>query len=102
MKIEKSTPVSLKTGVLGLAANLDGSMLYAACMDGQVFEVNPGTKAVTPFETAHTSFASGCAIRPDGRVLISGGYDGCLLWHDVATKGLIRKVVAHDFWSWQL
>jgi len=102
MKIEKSTTISLRTGVLGLAGTVDGSMLYAACMDGQVFEINPETKAVTPFETAHTSFASGCALHPDGRVLITGGYDGCLLWHDVATKCLIHRVAAHDFWSWQL
>jgi|ERR1044071_51773 WD40 repeat protein len=102
MKIEKSTTISLRTGVLGLAGNVDGSILYAACMDGQVFEINPEAKAVTPFLTAHTSFASGCALHPDGRELISGGYDGCLLWHDVATKRLIRRVAAHDFWSWQL
>src|SRR5689334_19528096 len=102
MKLEKSTTISLKTGVLGLAGNVDGSMLYAACMDGRVFEIHLETKAVTPFETAHTSFASGCVLRPDGQVLISGGYDGCLLWHDVATKRLTRRVTAHDFWSWQL
>jgi WD40 repeat protein len=102
MKIEKSATISLKTGVLGLSGNADGSVLYASCMDGQIFEVRPGTKAVTPFETGHASFASGCALLPDGGTLISGGYDGWLLWHDVATKRLIRRVVAHDFWSWQL
>jgi WD40 repeat protein len=71
-------------------------------MDGRVFEIDPATKAVTPFETAHTSYASGCALLPDGGTVISGGYDGCLLWHEVATRRLIRRVTAHDFWSWQL
>ena len=102
MKLEKSTTISLATGVLGLAGNADGSRLYAACMDGRIFEINPETKSVTPFETAHASYASGCVLLPDGGTVISGGYDGCLLWHDVATKRLVRRVAAHDFWSWQL
>ncbi len=102
MKIEKTTTISLATGVLGLTGRADASRLYAACMDGRIFEIDPATKAVTPFETAHTSYASGCVLLPDGGTVISGGYDGCLLWHDVATKRLIRRVVAHDFWSWQL
>ncbi len=102
MKLEKTTTISLKTGVLGLAGKPDGSILYAACMDGQIFEIIPETKAVTRFETAHSSFASGCALLPAQGVLISGGYDGCLLWHDTATKKLIRRVTAHDFWSWQM
>src|SRR5436305_422184 len=71
-------------------------------MDGRIFEVLPSTKAVTPFGEAHSSYGSGCVLLPDGATLISGGYDGCLLWHDVATKRLIRRVAAHDFWSWQL
>ena len=91
MKIEKTTTISLATGVLGLTGHTDGSRLYAACMDGRVFEINPATKAVTPFATAHASYASGCVLLPDGGTVISGGYDGGLLWHDVATKGLIRR-----------
>src|SRR5262249_8328011 len=86
----------------GLAGKPDGSRLYAACMDGQIFEVNPETKEIAAFETAHGTFASGCVLLPDGGTLISGGYDGCLLWHEVATRRLVRRVTAHDFWSWQL
>ena len=102
MKIEKTTTISLATGVLGLTGRADGSRLYAACMDGRIFEIDPATKVVIPFETPHTSYASGCVLLPDGGTVISGGYDGCLLWHEVATKRLIRRVTAHDFWSWQL
>src|SRR3954470_3368973 len=102
MKLEKSTTISLKTGVLGLAGKADGSLLYAACMDGRIFEINVESKAACPFETAHTSFASGCVLLSERDTLISGGYDGCLLWHEVSTKRLIRRVPAHDFWSWQI
>ena len=102
MKIGNPTTIPLPTGVLGLTGSADGSRLYAACMDGQIFAVDPGTKSVTPFESAHSSYASGCVLAADGRTVISGGYDGCLLWHDVETRRLIRRVAAHDFWSWQI
>jgi WD40 repeat protein len=102
MKLEKTATISLPTGVLGLTGNADGSRLYAACMDGRLFEISPGTCNVDPFDTAHTSYASGCILIPDGRTVVSGGYDGCLLWHDVPTRRLLRRVVAHDFWSWQI
>jgi WD40 repeat protein len=41
-------------------------------------------------------------LLPDGKTMISGGYDGWLLWHDVATKRCWRRVQAHQFWNWQL
>ena len=102
MKLEKPRDLSLPTGVLGLAAAPDSSRLYAACMDGQIFEVNPASGATTAFAEKHASYASGCVLLPDGKTLISGGYDGSLLWHDVETRAAFRRVKAHDFWSWQI
>jgi WD40 repeat protein len=102
VKLEKKKTISLPTGVLGLAGRPDGSRLYAACMDGRVYEVIPETDTVTAFAESHASFASGCVLLPDGATLISGGYDGCLCWHDTAQRTLVRRVKAHDFWSWQL
>jgi hypothetical protein len=37
------------------------------------------------FDEKHSSFASACVLLPDGKTLISGGYDGVLLWHEVQT-----------------
>ena len=102
MKLEKPRDISLPTGVLGLAAFPDGSRLFAACMDGQIFEIHPAGGAATAFAEKHASYASGCVLLPDGKTLISAGYDGCLLWHDVETRRSFRRVKAHDFWSWQL
>ena len=76
--------------------------LFAACMDGQVFEVDAATGKAEPFAGKHASYASGCVLLPDGRTLISAGYDGALIWHDVETRTEIRRVQAHSFWSWQL
>jgi len=102
MKLEKPRDLKLPTGVLGLASTPDGERLFAACMDGQILEVDSATGNAVPFFDKHRSFASGCALLPDGKTLISGGYDGWLLWHDVETRRVFRRVQAHEFWSWQL
>jgi WD40 repeat protein len=98
VKLVKTKDLSLPTGVLGLAA---AKNLYAACMDGAIFECDPATGKATPFAEKHTSFASGCVLA-DEKTLISAGYDGDLLWHDVASKKSIRRVKAHTFWSWKM
>jgi WD40 repeat protein len=100
MKLNKTKDLKLPTGVLGLA--LGDDKLFAACMDGMVHSVDPKKGDATAFAEKHGSFASGCVLLPNGESLISAGYDGNLLWHDVATKKLIRAVHAHSFWSWQM
>ncbi len=102
MKLDKHRDIHLPTGVLGLASLPDSSRLYTACMDGQVFEVDTTKDTVTPFESKHGSFASGCVLLPDGKTVISAGYDGYLIWHDVESRTEVLRVKAHDFWSWQL
>jgi len=102
MKLDKPHDIHLPTGVLGMAAAADSSRLYTACMDGRVFEVTVAAGASAPFTATHASFASSCVLLPDGKTLISGGYDGVLIWHNVETKEEIRRVKAHDFWSWRL
>lgn len=102
MKLTKLKDLSLPTGVLSLAATADASRLYAACMDGFLYECDPAAGTVTPFAAKHASFASSCVLTPDGKTLISAGYDGWLLWHDVESKQCFRRLEAHSFWSWQL
>jgi WD40 repeat protein len=100
MKLAKTKDLKLPTGVLGVA--LGNGKLYAACMDGMVYAVDPARGDAAPFAEKHGSFASGCVLLPGGKTLVSAGYDGQLRWHDTATKRCVRKVKAHSFWSWQL
>ena len=102
MKLTRIHDHSLPTGVLGLAITSDGNRAFASCMDGSVHSVQLSDGKAEAFEKKHDSFASGCVLLPDGRTVITAGYDGKLLWHDVATRHLIREVKAHDFWSWKL
>jgi WD40 repeat protein len=102
MKLTLAHDHKLPTGVLGLAVTPDGRRAFAACADGAVFAVNLADGKADAFEGKHQSFASGCVLLPDGKTVISGGYDGVLLWHDVETARCWRRVQAHQFWNWQL
>ena len=102
MKLTLAHDHKLPTGVLGLAITPDGGRAFAACADGAIYSVDLATGNAEVFAEKHSSFASGCVLLPDGRTLISGGYDGALLWHDVETRRCWRRVQAHQFWNWQL
>lgn len=102
MKLTLAQNHSLPTGAFGLAIAPDGARAFVACADGGVYRVDTATGAADAFEARHTSYASGCVLLPDGRTLISAGYDGKLLWHDLETRRSLRQVQAHTFWSWKL
>jgi WD40 repeat protein len=102
MKLTLAHDHALPTGVLGLAVAPDGARAFAACADGLLYSVDTASGKAEAFDGKHQSFASGCVLLPDGRTVISGGYDGTLIWHDVETRRSWRRVQAHQFWSWQL
>lgn len=102
MKLSLAYDHKLETGVLGLAIEPKAERVFAACADGAIYAVDPVTGRAAAFEARHQSYASGCVLLPDGRTLISGGYDGALIWHDVETRRCLQRVLAHRFWSWQL
>ena len=102
MKLTLLHDTALATGVFGLALAPDGSRSYAACADGRIVGVDPASGEQAPMAGRHASYASGCVLLPETRTLVSSGYDGALLWHDVGSGALLRRVSAHRFWSWDL
>jgi WD40 repeat protein len=102
MKLTLEHDHKLPTGVLGLAVAPDGKRAYASCVDGTVQAVDSTSGETQAFPGRHQSFASGCALLRDRRTLISSGYDGTLLWHDVAERTCLRTIQAHQFWIWRL
>jgi len=102
MKLTLAQNHQLPTGALGLAITPDGARAFVACADGALYDLDIASGKADPFAGRHQSFASGCVLLPDGRTVISGGYDGMLLWHDVETRRCWRRVEAHKFWNWQL
>jgi WD40 repeat protein len=102
MKLTLTHDHKLPTGVLGLAFTPDCSRAFAACVDGHIYTVDMASGQADPLDGAHQSYASGCVLLPDGKTLISAGYDGTLLWHDLETRRSWRRLKAHAFWSWQM
>jgi WD40 repeat protein len=101
VKVEQVKVLKLPTAVLGMDAAPDGKTLYAACMDGDVYEVDVESGALM-LVGRHESFASGVVKLPDAPVAVSAGYDGLIQWHDLEKRTTIRKIQAHQFWSWQM
>jgi WD40 repeat protein len=102
MKLTLAYDHKVDTGIFGLAVEQKGDRAFAACADGAIYEVDVASGRAKAFTERHQSYASGCVLLPDGRTLISAGYDGDLIWHDVESKRILRRVKAHQFWSWQL
>jgi WD40 repeat protein len=100
VKAEKAKTHTLPSTVLGLDLSADRQHLYAACMDGGIYQVDAKTGA-SEVLIQHESFASGVCRVPGTPLLITSGYDGQLHWYDVAAKAILRKIAAHKFWSWQ-
>ncbi len=99
-KAEQVKTIKLPSTVLGLDRSADASHLYAACMDGGLYQVNVRT-GEAELLIRHESYASGVCLVPETSTLISAGYDGALQWYDLASRKIIRKLNAHNFWSWQ-
>jgi len=100
VKAEQAKTHKLPSTVLGLDLSADASHLYAACMDGGIYQVDAKT-GDSELLFRHDSFASGVCVVPETSLLISSGYDGVLQWHDLESKKTVQKIAAHQFWSWQ-
>ena len=100
MKFEIQKEIKLPTAVLAIDVQPEGEPLYAACLDGGIYEVDPASGSREQIGR-HESYASGVSLLAQAQVLISAGYDGALRWHDLAERNLIRTVQAHRFWSWK-
>ena len=99
-KPEKLKEISLPSSVLSIDLSPDGKTLVAACQDGGLFVVDTEAGRAELLGH-HESYASGVVLLPEG-IAVSAGYDGVLLWHDLTTRKLVRRVQAHTFWSWDL
>jgi WD40 repeat protein len=101
LKVEKAKEISLPSAALALEVSVDGKTAFAACHDGGVFSVDLES-GKHELLGKHESYASSVALLPDGVTLISAGYDGVLLWHDLKERKTTRRVKAHEFWSWNM
>ncbi|GAB4157341.1 MAG: hypothetical protein Tsb009_34430 [Planctomycetaceae bacterium] len=73
--------------------------VFVGCSDFLIYEVDFAAEKpqATPFpKAAHESYITGLALAND--VLVSGSYDGKLVWWDLDQKKPVRTINAHDKW----
>jgi WD40 repeat protein len=95
-KMKQVKDVSIKAIVFALARNSTGKT-FIGTSEFKVAEIDLGVAKPEPKDVgAHASYVSGLAAA--GPVLVSGGWDGKLIWWDTETKKQIRSIDAHQKW----
>jgi WD40 repeat protein len=88
---------SLKPIAFGIAREPKATRAFLACNDFKVYEADFAAAKLEPAELyGHESYATTVAL--SGHVLVSGGYDGKLIWWDTSAKKIIRSIDAHAKW----
>ena len=95
LKLVKDFP--LKSIAFGIAQAPKSSRVFFACSDFKVYEANLAAAKFEPKELyGHESYVTSVAL--SANVLVSGGYDGKLIWWDTEAKKQIRSIDAHSKW----
>lgn len=96
-KVAKTARVK---GIALSIANLPGTeRLLFGTSDFKVYEIDMAAEKPKPVEftgEGHRSYVTGAAIT--GQQLVTGGYDGRMLWWDLDRREPVRSVQAHDKW----
>lgn len=75
----------------------NSSRLFLGSSDFKIYDLDLAQVKPEPKEVGvHGSYVTGVALA--GKVLLSGGYDGRLIWWDVDKRSQLRAVEAHAKW----
>ena len=75
----------------------DSTRLWAGSSDGKVYELDPMAEPSQLGETAgHEGYVTGVCLTE--KHVVSGAYDGRLIWWDRDTREQVRSVEAHTKW----
>lgn len=87
-----------RAGILfAIAQQPASSRLFVGSSDFKVHDFDVMAEKPEPVEYAgHESYVTGVALA--GKHLVSGGYDGRLIWWDTETKQQVRSIHAHTRW----
>ncbi|WP_435010881.1 WD40 repeat domain-containing protein [Tundrisphaera lichenicola] len=89
--------ISRKEIVFGMARVTGSQRVLFGGSDFQVYDVDLAAEKSEPKSLgAHESYVTGLAVA--GKHLVSGGYDGKLIWWDLESGSKIRTVDAHSKW----
>src|SRR4051794_4255032 len=75
----------------------NSNTLIVASSDGKVHELNAGENSSPDRELAnHGRYVTSVALA--GNMVVSGGYDGRLIWWDRSAGQIVRTIDAHTRW----
>ena len=95
--IKKVKEVSRPEIFFSLARVPNSSRLFAGASDFAVYDFDVMDEKFEPKQlSGHGSYVTGTALA--GNLLISGGYDGRLVWWDTESGEQVRTVEAHQKW----
>ena len=87
--------------LLSVAHPGDASRVFVGSSDARIYELDTTTEKPEPqVMEGHQSYVSG--LVQTGTQLISGSFDGTLIWWDLETREQIRVVDAHQKWIRQM
>jgi WD40 repeat protein len=96
-KLKKTQELSRRDVVFALARMPATSRLFFGTSEFKVFDVDLSQPKPEPKELGgHSSYVTGVALA--GNVVVSGGYDGRLIWWDAEKRSQVRAVDAHQKW----
>ena len=96
-KLKQVKDILHKAITFSVARVPNSTRVFLGCSDFRVYEADVATAKVEPKELyAHRSYVTGVALA--GKTLVSGGYDGQLIWFDTDAKKVVRSVEAHAKW----
>src|ERR1700756_4574791 len=83
--------------VFAVARVPETARLFFGCSDAKVSDADLAQGKREPKELiGHTSYVTGLALA--GKTVVSGGYDGRLIWWKLSQPRQIRAVAAHQKW----
>lgn len=87
-------------GIALCLANVPGTQkLFLGSSDFKVYELDLAAEKPQPVEftgEGHQSYVTGAALA--GSQLVTGGYDGRVIWWDIEKREPIRSIAAHERW----
>jgi WD40 repeat protein len=96
-KIKVQKQISRGEIVFAVARKAGTSRLFCGGSDFAVYEIDVEEPKPEAKELGrHASYVTGLALA--GGTLVSGGYDGRLIWWNVESRSKIREVDAHGKW----
>ena len=96
-KLKPVKSISRPDIIFGIARMPRTSRIFCGGSDFSVYELDLDAPKPEPKELGrHDSYVTCLAL--SGTTLISGGYDGRLIWWNADSRSIVRTVPAHSKW----